>query len=574
MGNHGRDGLVVSGLRRFLFNLLLVKELFMLCYSSLIYWRRWASRGILQSVALAACCVPLDGVHEVLGQEAAAPSDAQASGNNLQRFVDPQRPDDKPEPPTEEQKKAAPIEHGVRVVRLELSPAAEPSPALKYSLVPPVEVRKPGNATTMYYRAMLIHSQVLTTLTPAQRAEWANDTNQLLEQSSKDFDVSKADRWVRGSVLEQAMEGALRRDCDWSFQLQSLKGSEAIMFLLPDMQEMRSLSRMVMIDAKRNLAQGKMDQAIRSVQCGYQMGAHCCREPLLICDLIGIACASQASLVVEEIVATPGSPNLYWALASFPKDEWSMKPAYDFESDFAFRMFPFLKDAETVERTSDEWDRMIASAAQDMDGYSSAFGIPVSEARGAFGYQLRMAALLSLNYSESKKELIQSGLDKESVEKMPVSQMVAIQTARSVRHVSSEMLKWNYLPYDQSAVRQRETEAKLIRDGWMSGGRLMNGKDPLGIISLLYPAMASARQAEVRLQQQIAGLQAIEAIRMHLAETKTLPQTLEEIKVVPVPNNPVTGKAFSYSVDGGEAVLKLDGLPHAQNHVHYVLKAR
>ena len=48
----------------------------------------------------------------------------------------------------------------------------------------------------------------------------------------------------------------------------------------------------------------------------------------------------------------------------------------------------------------------------------------------------------------------------------------------------------------------------------------------------------------------------VEALRMHAAQTGKLAQSLEEIKVVPVPLNPVTGKAFSYKVEGNHALLE------------------
>jgi len=81
------------------------------------------------------------------------------------------------------------------------------------------------------------------------------------------------------------------------------------------------------------------------------------------------------------------------------------------------------------------------------------------------------------------------------------------------------------------------------------------------------------RQSEVRFQQQIAGLQVVEAIRMHLALTGKMPKKLEQIEVVPVPDNPATGKPFPYTVRQGVVELHLDGLPeHLQ--VIYQLKAR
>ena len=51
---------------------------------------------------------------------------------------------------------------------------------------------------------------------------------------------------------------------------------------------------------------------------------------------------------------------------------------------------------------------------------------------------------------------------------------------------------------------------------------------------------------------------------MHAAQTGRLPKSLDEIKVVPVPENPATGKVFEYRLDDDTAILELpfrDGFP-------------
>jgi hypothetical protein len=54
----------------------------------------------------------------------------------------------------------------------------------------------------------------------------------------------------------------------------------------------------------------------------------------------------------------------------------------------------------------------------------------------------------------------------------------------------------------------------------------------------------------------MAALTAVEAIRSYAAANGRLPDTLDEITETPVPLNPVTGAAFEYGLDGGEAVIR------------------
>jgi len=58
-------------------------------------------------------------------------------------------------------------------------------------------------------------------------------------------------------------------------------------------------------------------------------------------------------------------------------------------------------------------------------------------------------------------------------------------------------------------------------------------------------------------QRDIDAMRVIEAIRMHAAETGQLPETLDDISVVPIPLNPATNKPFDYQLNDGTATLKL-----------------
>ena len=66
------------------------------------------------------------------------------------------------------------------------------------------------------------------------------------------------------------------------------------------------------------------------------------------------------------------------------------------------------------------------------------------------------------------------------------------------------------------------------------------------------------RQNTYRLDGSVAALECIEALR-HYAAThdKKLPAKLSDISNVPLPNNPATGKPFTYRLEGTKAVLEV-----------------
>jgi hypothetical protein len=66
----------------------------------------------------------------------------------------------------------------------------------------------------------------------------------------------------------------------------------------------------------------------------------------------------------------------------------------------------------------------------------------------------------------------------------------------------------------------------------------------------------TVRQAQMRVEQRIALLRHVEAIRLHAAGHKgQLPEKLSDISV-PLPVDPFTGKSFRYALEGATAHLR------------------
>lgn len=148
---------------------------------------------------------------------------------------------------------------------------------------------------------------------------------------------------------------------------------------------------------------------------------------------------------------------------------------------------------------------------------------------------------------------------------MPVGQVLAVQASRAYRIISQEFEKLWLLPYADSASRFAEVGAQLQERGYWT--QSFASKEIIPVASLLLPAIQATRTAQERLNRDVAVLQAVEAIRLHAAETGKLPAKMADITAVPVPKNPVTGKIFDYRLDGVRAVLDTrndGGLPQAK----------
>ena len=162
-------------------------------------------------------------------------------------------------------------------------------------------------------------------------------------------------------------------------------------------------------------------------------------------------------------------------------------------------------------------------------------------------------------YPGAKHRLLAAGMDPERVERMPVGQVLAIDTAREYQRIADGTEKWWYLPYPLARHRMREAEQELL-----SKASLEAGLAPL-LADMLMPAVRAGRNAQERIEWQLKAFQVIEALRMHAAETGSFPHSLDRIQLVPVPQNPVTDQPYLYRLIRGQtAVLELpfsDGMP-------------
>ncbi len=439
-------------------------------------------------------------------------------------------------------------EQKLPLVKLTLTPAAEPVPALRHKLLPDQWEQKPGNAAPYYYRAMLSYASVPEKVRQQFLANW---NEQKWEGSPLDQLPKKEIRDLLGhfiGALGELETAAHRERCDWDLRMQDLSGPEAYQFLLPELGEMRNLARLVALKARLEVAEGRLDDALGTLRVGYKLARDSAKPPSLIHGLVGISLAGMMDERVQELIDSSGSPNLYWALAALPDPMIDLRPAIGYEMGNAFRFFPFLKDAETVERSADEWRKVWGRALREM---SLLTGDSVQD--GA-AFMVPATVRMMKGYSNAKRELIAGGYTSEQVEAMPVGQVAAIQSARTYQYVADEMAKWSLLPYPQAWEGIKREEALLEKEGYL--GRQASQREMFPVAAMLLPALNSARYSGVRFQREIAALRTIEAIRMHAAGNDgRLPESLERITVVPATPDPLTGKPFPYRLEGQKAIL-------------------
>jgi hypothetical protein len=460
-----------------------------------------------------------------------------------------------------------------QIIKLTLHGAAPGRPALRNRLMADVFERKPGNAAQFYYRALLMYAQ--------------NPGRKELEQQSADHDEQWWNNPCEGEVrdqikkwlatfpphaVEQLREATQREQCDFDYRLRERGGIEIISFLLPEIQEMRTFGRYLRYKARVEISERKYDDALASLRMGYRLGKDAGSERLLINGLVGIAISSITNSEVEHWIGSPESPNLYWPLASLQQPLVDLRPALEQEVRFPEIMFPFLKDAETSQRSAEEWQRVLNESVRQI-GQIQSNGPPQSQnPLDQLQTSLATTALIMRAYPVAKEELKNSGLDTTKVEKMPVAQVVAIQMQRTVRILGDEFAKGAYLPIKQREEYYAALDDRMRKEGFFGP----NSRELIPLASLLMPAVGNALSAQTRLERDFAALQTLEAIRAHLAETESLPEKLSDITALPVPLNPCTNEPFEYRVADGQATLEVPPVnkrQSPQSGKRYVLTA-
>lgn len=424
-----------------------------------------------------------------------------------------------------------------------LSPAKEPHFALQYKLLPPLNERKPGNSAAYYNRALLFQGSM-----PKDPPELLDRYIEWFDMPCDKLPLDEVKAWLarRRLVLNELQTATQCETCDWGTRFQDLRGMDVISVTLQEFQEARQLVRTLRLQAKVEIAEKKFDAAVKTIQQSYRLAHDLATVPMVIVNLIAIASQSYANDSLSDLITAEGSPNMYWALRGLPDPLVDVRPSIEFESSMAFRIFPFLVDADTAEHSPQEWQRLLASV--NFNGTIS---------NDSLASRTRITTLVTRSYPIAKRELIAAGYDRERIERMPVGQVVAIFARDCQRYTADQLVKWIFMPSSARTKAIEATQAALIREGYRGRGNDdIADRDPLQINTQLGYNLTGISESSDRPRRQVTALATIEAIRIHAAHNDGhLPASLADITVVPVPPDPFTGKPLPYRVIDNRAEL-------------------
>ncbi len=438
-----------------------------------------------------------------------------------------------PAPPATQPVKAK----GPRVVQLSLSPAPAPRPALKYALLPDYLDQQPVNAEPLMYMTGQLTTQL------AGKQEWDDFYRHVGDWN--DLPVAQRPRDEVNALLAKATQAlryahlAARHEyCHWYLPVKS----EGFASELPNLGAYRLVSRLLSLRADAAIVDRKYAEALSDLQTGLGI-ARWCQGPTIINDLVSVSCMNLLARSVELWVSQPDAPNLFWALAQL-RPFLDAREGYQMERGVLYCELPELRNLGATALTQAQADALIVKLVALRDRYKIKAGAEHWASTEA------VQAFIKVREAKSRAALLSHGYSPDKLQAMPPAQVVVVDGLDQYEYWRDEECKWLNLPYWQSHKQVEQLSDRIATQLTQEAGQFFPFVEVI-------PALANAQSAIARADRNIAALQVIEAIRMNMAHAgKTgLPASLDDITVVPLPGDPVTGKPFLYQPTKTGAVL-------------------
>ena len=260
--------------------------------------------------------------------------------------------------------------------------------------------------------------------------------------------------------------------------------------LLPDVQQMQMLAKALKLRFRSEVALRRFDDALRTAKTILAMSRHLGQHPTLIGGDIGCAIADLALGPLDEMLEQPGCPNLYWALTNLPSPLVAIDKGLEGERALVlveFRDFDASApmSAEQLGRLTAYLDRLLLK--------------PGNWVRNWLDARTKDETIVSA----ARRRLVEHGLAEERLLRFPADQVILLDEKREFEVRRDDLMKTMALPSWQADALASQTKAT---------------QEPALFTDALLEGVYSTRCRQVRLDQRIALLRHVEALRIFAAE--------------------------------------------------------
>lgn len=448
----------------------------------------------------------------------------------------------------------------IRTVQLLVDPKPEPEFALAYRLETPYMEQRPGNGALLYETALSLMTQVKgkrPDIDEAKLEEWRNTPLDTLPKQ----DVREAIAAFELSIHYLDLAGRCEH-CTWEYPVRD----EGLRCAPHTWGGFRMLMPILSLKARLEMTDGNMDAAIGTLRTGLSMARGIGNGPFVVQNLIGTSMARRTFRELEGLMQAPAAPNLYWALTALPHPLLDMRRSFQMEMEAVYADLPELRRLTREILSDDEvmrvWKKAAGTALAEQGTLDAA----------VVRVQLVTAAMKA--YPKARQYLIDKGKTVEQVELLPKLYTVLVYQYDRNRRLCDATLKWCDVPYWQAADKLNECEKRASEEM----GRGFADMDVItAAFSINTPWIRGIYLRNAYMERDLAMLRCVEAIRMYAAgHDGKVPQALSDIAEVPIPADPVYGRAFSYRAADGKAVLESPAPPgeSAKDGLRYEITIR
>jgi hypothetical protein len=431
-------------------------------------------------------------------------------------------------------------------VRLYVRPTPAPRPALKYQLLPDVAELRPGNPAQNYVKCFM-----------EQRILFYGKQGIALRARYRTIPLVE----LRLDKMAEGYGGGALRHADWSARLDALdwqalaRIQEGGLDTLPaEVGPLQLLGEALQARFRIEVSRWRHDDAIRTAATMFTLSRHLGEHPSEGGNLVGLWTAHLGLDTLEEMIQQPGCPNLYWALTDLPCPLVDVRKGVQGERALVAAELRAIRDDAPM-------------TAAEIDGFVGRISGLLSYARERTGRpprspRIRIEARVKdeARVSAARRRLVGVGLGFVKVSQFPAAQVILVDEKRDFEVRRDDRIKLLGLP-----IVDLDTPAGA--DGPASDGD--------NLFADLLPRIVKLRRTQARLEQQVAVLRVVEALRLFAAEHRgRLPAKLSEI-TVPLPLDPATAKPFQYDIEGMTAHLRGGPLGEpgsgGESAMHYVV---
>ncbi|HZY84362.1 MAG TPA: hypothetical protein VFE78_06000, partial [Gemmataceae bacterium] len=294
----------------------------------------------------------------------------------------------------------------VRPVRIALRPAAAPTPALRYRLLPALVEKAPGNAVEHYRKAV-------EALSRARKAAGENDSTKRvsgwLDLTPAELPRDAVRKFLADydEVFPHLDRAARCGHCDWGLTELARQQRYA---LLAENQSLHELAGFLALRVRLAAAEGHTDEALRTLRTGFAFARHVGESPSVAGCLAGVEVAAAMIRELELLLSQPKAPNLYWALADLPRPFLDIRKPLEGERVAAYALFPGLRES------ANDPNAGALSPEQVQAGVDALFTFDIPK---TYPMRAGLSLWVRRKHDGSKAALVAAGRPRAKVEQMP-----------------------------------------------------------------------------------------------------------------------------------------------------------